>query len=653
MLVLYTPAFICSILGVTTDHLGRDRRFLKLAKMTLVSCATGETVEPKIRKRVLLPSPNQNFSVVLATVKDSSHTPSGSSTHNHSRDAEQREELTTGIMSNSSIDTMDILKEQRRDIDRILTNVKGLQDQMQEMENSIESLRAHKNPSHLGHASPNDHGFTKEIELLTESVCDMSNKVHQIDGLNLELKLMKRRIQRLEEGNMSTQSSYTVTGLSQDTPRAKFARMTGSLARRPLSSAGGAPRPYKNADLVELSVPKDGTESSPGLAALDNKDKPVQQAFPIMSKTANRNFEPSSVPMHQQDLEQDELNGGRDDIVTAAVPVKPLATLKQRASIPETDVASPIISSSSSRPSPIQFRPPSKPTTPETRTDKEKPVSATSLNNHQFVPVSDTEDDDYDPEPYPNKTPPKGGTQGNNRTRGSGRRPRHAVPVKLSTPEWEKPGWSGPATTTPSTTKGRGIVRRSVGGSNFNGEPDAKRRKTTLNDERRVRDSIPNDPSTAVSVSVGMQHERRSYSSRARNVVDLRHFKGARDEQGRLLRPDGRIDKRSIRYWKNSNDKETESRAASEHGNEDAASEAGKQAEMGNGNNATPSESENLAQHQPRKQRKGARKTEGFPSKPRDVEGYLLKPDGTRDGRSILNRAQYLKPKASRENIAS
>ena len=627
--------------------------------MTSVSCITGETVEPKIRKQAFLPGSNQNFSVTLNTVKDPSHTPNGFNTHDHSKDAEQGEEMSTDLANKPSNHTLNIFRQQGRDIDLISTCIEGLQTQMHDIKTSIESLKANQNPSHLGQSSLNDHSFTKEIELLTENICDMNNKVHQIDGLNLELKMMKRRVQRLEDGNMSTQSSHTVTGLSQVTPRAKLDRVTGSLARRPLSSAGGASHPYKNADLRGSSNPKDGMEPSPELPTLDSRVKPVQQAFPSMSTNANQNVEPSSLLTQRQYLEQDELSGGCDGIVTAAVPSKPTATLKQHASIPETDVASSITSSSSSRLSPIQSRPPPKPTTPEISAAQGKPVAATSLNNHQVVLISDAEDNDYDPESYQHTTSVKGRSHVNNRKRGSDRRRRHAAFVKLPTPEWEKPEWTSPVNTTPSATRGRGIVRRGVGGRNLGSEPDFKRRKTTSNDERHERDLVPNDPSTGVSALNGVRDELRSNSSRGGKVLpltrkglpDSRQVKGARDEQGRLLRPDGRIDRRSIRYRKGTGDEDFDPRTASENENNDAILEAEKQAEMGNGDIATSSETEKLAQHRAGKQQKGTRNAEGSLSKLRDAEGYLLRPDGTRDGRSVFNRAQYLKSKSSKGKL--
>lgn len=598
--------------------MNRGHSFLKLAKMKAISEATGKTVQPKIMKRDNFPSYNQGLKSAMATAKSSSHTSNGSSTRlAHPQNVEQA--------NGHSNDTPNILSEQRRDIDRILNTVEGLQAQFRDMKTAIESLKGNKNSLNSGQDSPGDSGFTEEIELLTEHVSDISSKVHEVDELRLELRIMKRRVQRLEDGNMSTQSSHTVTGLTQDTPRAKFAKMTGSLARRSVLSGTGASHPSNDSNFIGSSMPNAVLDSSTKLPAVEDKNTAIQQEIPVLPKNPIGSRESSAVDMQTNSPELSKLGAGRGAVAINTVPAHPVATLIQRVSIPETDVTSSTTISSTSQLSPIPAEHPPRPTTPTNRVARAKPRSATSLNNHEVAPPSDSEDDDYDPNLNQHTTPPQGGSRGSNRTRGSGRRHRRSVPVRLPTPEWEKPDWTGPIATT-SSTRGRGIMRRGVSGRNLRVEPDRKRRKTTSNDEGLQKDTTNIHDLASLTLYSGFEERSLRTSKDGKEVVltryglpDARRIKRARDKHGRLLRPDGSIDRRSIRYKRGIKNTESDNRAASEDESIDGMSITE------NENNNVTSTTEKQARRKLDKRERGAR----------DVDGFLLKPDGTRDGRSV------------------
>ena len=588
--------------------------------MKAISEATGKTVQPKIMKRDNFPSYNQGLKSAMATAKSSSHTSNGSSTSTrlaHPQNVEQA--------NGHSNHTPNILSEQRRDIDRILNTVEGLQAQFRDMKTAIESLKGNKNSLNSGQDSPGDSGFTEEIELLTEHVSDISSKVHEVDELRLELRIMKRRVQRLEDGNMSTQSSHTVTGLTQDTPRAKFAKMTGSLTRRSVLSGTGASHPSNDSNFIGSSMPNAVLDSSTKLPAVEDKNTAIQQEIPVSPKNPIGSRESSAVDMQPNSPELSKLGAGRGAVAINTVPAHPVATLIQRVSIPETDVTSSTTISSTSQLSPIPAEHRPRPTTPTNRVARAKPRSATSLNNHEVAPPSDSEDDDYDPNLNQHTTPPQGGSRGSNRTRGSGRRHRRSVPVRLPTPEWEKPDWTGPIVTT-SSTRGRGIMRRGVSGRNLRVEPDRKRRKTTSNDEGLQKDTTNIHDLASLTLHSGFEERSLRTSKDGKEVVltryglpDARRIKRARDEHGRLLRPDGSIDRRSIRYKRGIKNTESDTRAASE----DESIEGMSITE--NENNNVTSTTEKQARRKLDKRERGAR----------DVDGFLLKPDGTRDGRSV------------------
>ena len=644
---LFSPDLLFPVLSFSTDIMTRDRSFLKLVRMTMVSDTTGNIVRPKIKKRDDLSTfnigSNTGSTLVMATGKKPSPTSNGFSTRfSHVRDADQAEGLST--------DTLNILNEQRKDIDHILSSVEGVQTQIDNMKSTIESLKANQNPPNLGQAPSKDLNFTRDIELLMENFSDMSSKVHEIDRLNLELKAMKRRVQRLEDGNMSTQSSHTITGLTQDTPRAKLAKMTGSLARRSVPSDRGASHLRCQSDLIDSSIPNDDVELSRNLPAVGNEDKSLQQDPPVMSNNANQNAGPSSSQMQRQSSDQPKLNAGSNTVATVPVSANRVTTFRQWSSIPDTQHASSSTSSSPSHLSPIPARAHPKSTTPESPAIATKALSATSLNSHRVVPVSDSEDDDYDPNSYQHTTPPRFSSRGSNRTRGSGRRHRRSAPIRLPTPEWEKPSWTGPTNITPITTRpltarGRGILRRGVSGRTSGAEPDPKRRKTTSNDEEMQRDVLPKGHETGPSFLNGGDVERSLSTSKddeeipltRHRLPDTRRTKKARDEQGRLLRPDGRIDRRSLRYRKGANATKIERTAAAEHGSNGLESNIEKLPEVENGDNDMATNIEELPQHKSEKRDRRAR----------DVEGFLLKPDGSRDGRSVrMIRAAISDPEA-------
>ena len=586
----------------------------------MVSETTGKTVQPKIKKQDDLPIFNRDSASVILAAKNAGHTSNERS--------KRRDDLTKAEQGErSSGDTLCILSEQKRDIDRILISVEGLQNQMRHMMNAIESLKAGKDLQNSDQASPSEHGPTKEIELLTKNVSGMSRKVNEIDGLSLELKVMKRRVQRLEDENVSTQSTHTVTGLTQDTPRATFARMTGSLARRAIPSGRVTLHLNNRSDPIESLVSNDGAELTSNLLAVEHEDKSVQQGVSPMPKVADQD-RGSYIQTRRHPSGNNGLDTRRNAVDADPVHATAVAPLKHRVSIPETDIASSTESFSTSQPSPIQARPPPRSTTPENRAAKRKPRSATSLNNHQVVPVSDSEDDDYDPDSYHITTSPDGGSGGNGRTH---RHHRHSAPLKLPTPEWEKPDWTGPTTTDSNAARGRGILRRGVSGRSLGAGPQPKRRKTTKG-EGFQGDLILNNQQLA-SLALDGKHDDGPLSTRGdgeeaalngRGRPDVQRIRGARDAQGRRLRADGKIDRRSLRYKKPTDTVDIDPPAASEDENNHVMSEVDQRADAENENSDAVSTTEEQPRRKVEKREQGAR----------DAEGVLLKPNGTRDGRS-------------------
>ena len=122
------------------------------------------------------------------------------------------------------------IHQQRKDIDRIMAKFEGLQKDVDSMKTTLEDIKkaTQKSSQHF-----DSNTFAKELELLTESVSHIGSKANEIDGLKLELEMMKRRITCLEETNADTQSTHTVTGLTPNSSAALQSwEKTGPLARR-------------------------------------------------------------------------------------------------------------------------------------------------------------------------------------------------------------------------------------------------------------------------------------------------------------------------------------------------------------------------------------------------------------------------------------
>ena len=122
------------------------------------------------------------------------------------------------------------LQQQRMDIDRLLDRFEGLQKDMDSMKTAIDEIKKATKTSSRRSSS---HAFAEELEILTENVSHVGNKANEVDGLKLELEMMKRRIKRVEEANAGTQSTHTITGLTPSSAAApQTGRKSGPLARR-------------------------------------------------------------------------------------------------------------------------------------------------------------------------------------------------------------------------------------------------------------------------------------------------------------------------------------------------------------------------------------------------------------------------------------
>ena len=420
--------------------------------MDLVSPTTKKPVEAIYNRRESRSLPVR-ASLAIETLMNSKPASKSPPQIGGSKEAEAEEQTT--------MNTTHSQHEQRNDIHRLFTMLDDLQDEVSSIKRTVDGIAKTGLPD--GEEHPAGAGFEQELDLVADNVLQISERISEIDTLRLEVKVLKRRIQRLEDGVPSTQSTHTITGLTQDSPQPLgSAGLSGSLPSR-LSVVGNGnlnPPPPMTARALEpplnatngSSISNDVEMTIGSVVASDA----TQQGVPINNRSGAPSLTPNPLVSKIQDTQYDtEMKPIESNHATPTdyAPPKLPGFLASRSS------------STSSRMSSLATESPPRPKTPPTTRYRRTPRSATSLNNHGVIPGSDPEDGDYDPRsPHKPKTPPP---RGSFRTRGSSRARRSAPGIHLSAPEWEREDWTGdkePMSPILSGHRSRGIMRRSIGG---------------------------------------------------------------------------------------------------------------------------------------------------------------------------------------------
>lgn len=452
--------------------------------------------------------------------------------------------------------------EQRNDIHRLFTMLDDLQDEVSSIKRTVDGIA--KTGASDGDDNPRfAAGYEQELDLVADNVLQIGERINEIDTLRVEVKFLKRRIQRLEDGMPSTQSTHTVTGLTQDSPQpSRPAALSGSIPNRanavdkivtPGIGNLNAPQPVTAKTLEPPLNATNGSSISNDMEMTIGSvvaSDATQQGVPLNIRSGAPSLTPNFLASKVQDTQYDN-------------EMKPIesnhATLADYDPQKLTGFLASGSSSTSSRMSSLATESPPRPKTPPTSSRyKRQPRSATSLNNHGVIPGSDPEDGDYNPRsPHNPKTPPP---RGSFRTRGSSRARRSAPGIHLSAPEWERDDWTGdkePTSPILSGHRSRGIVRRGIGG-----------RSGPATEPRHRRISARIEPSDAVAASAGEQDSVSALTDRssrkrlfdhegnplrANGLPDKRFMKRSRDDEGTLLTSKGTPDGRSVKRARDEN----------------------------------------------------------------------------------------------------
>lgn len=315
----------------------------------------------------------------------------------------------------TSASTTRLLAEQRNDIDRILLIMNELKREMTSMKQTMAEAKASEPAD--GRNPLRRSAFPEELEMLTENVSRLNSRVGDLDGLRLEMIVMKRRVKVLEQGYAPSQRSHTVTGHTPPAAPRPSPHVVSSLASRP------------HRPLYPNGAPS-YTESGSPLIASSVESRPTSTDLYGVSPEYNvRNGIPNG------DVEM------RDGTLSAT-----------SSSMPSTEDS--LSEPSSSLEPQFPFQPPPASQVPP---KFQHPTSASrKLNDHEVIQTSDPEDSTYDPDSQRHRT----------------HHYPHGTRIRLPTPDWEKPNWNGPPS---NPTEKPNYARAALGAP----EPDPKRRKTS------------------------------------------------------------------------------------------------------------------------------------------------------------------------------
>lgn len=474
----------------------------------------------------------------------------------------------------------DLLAQQRRDIERILSVLNDNSRRMTAIESSIEALKADQLSS-AGRNSRYGPSFPREFEALTDNVSRLNSRIGDLDGLRLEMLVNKRRIKIMEDGlAASSQSSHTVTGhtplpsqtfINQSAPL--NGGMTSSFHSRPMQQATAGRREVPNSlsstpQIDEASAPSSGTAMQLPEA---QRIGPALRPNHIRSSVSSESDIYGASPEYRGRKEVANETNFRT-LAPHASAFQPSHVVPSSATIPST-------------PESFVSGPPREPPTNQFTTVNRPAAPSRRLNNIEAVQISDPDDTDYAPD---SQKPPS--------PRPITRGPRRGEKVRLPTPDWERPGWVPPGEDS-DQPQSRTFSRD----NNRTRAPSPKRRKTSAIDDsvtgRKTFESLPSSwtegsaystqqtPSTipftqtqtqtgfipsagfngafqpspyptnphALEPPARLEKEyprppKAKSPPPVREKQDLRSVPRTRDAEGRLLRPDGKVDGRSVRY---------------------------------------------------------------------------------------------------------
>ena len=511
----------------------------------------------------------------------------------HARPTSARGSVSNGVNSPvipqqamaKSQDVPEAIAQTRRDVDRLLSVMNDISRRMSSVETNLEELKAEQS-SGAGRNSRYGSGFPREVEALTDNVSRLNSRVGDLDGLRLEMLMTKRRVTDLENGSTAASQSSQTVAAHAPLPSQTFVNqpapvnggMIGSFPTRPIQQATAGRREIPNSDPSAHQ-----NEETPAVSS----GVPMQLAGAQHVTSAPKvNHVRSSMSSERELYEATPEYRARKEHVNEA-SFRPLVPFGPASQPNQSVPSSATVSSTPDAFMSVQLQ--EGPTNQFTTVNRPV-VTARRLNDPETVQISDPDDTDNAPD---SQKPPS--------PRPIARGPRRGEKVRLPTPDWERPRWNGPNENFnhPYTDQQHQAhsPRRNINNNRVTG-PDPKRRKTNAIDDgtgRVVFDSIPTSwtegsaysaqqpvstfasnqtqPEFPSSVDPNGSFQPSPYPTNphalepptrlekdyprppkakspppVKEKQDLRSVPRNRDAEGRLLRPDGKVDGRSVRY---------------------------------------------------------------------------------------------------------
>ena len=458
----------------------RDRNFIKLAKLKLMSMFTDEEVDPIFRKTTIDPLP-----VTTRSTPKSGFISGMASSH-------RKDSINTGYGEDAPTNTVQPTQERTSDIDHLAKIIGELQEDAKSAKRSIEDLKTN---------------FEEELDLLAESVSAFTSRISEVDSLKLQVKTLKRRLQRLEQGNLSTRAPYTFNDQTEESTKPlRLAKVANMVARKPTKSRSGPAasnrRPAGARKRAGESFGSNAPETAPYFPSLKSNSLTTVG----MSKTPPKPF--SATLVDQQAHREPGSQSSSSDTDSDVSPIP--ATRPDTAKFPSPSSISGISAVA------LEFE--RGPTRTQLTKSRRKSASAGSMNTRKVIPSSDVDDEYSMIQPHGNfkNSLGRGGLIPSRRARRVGR------PINLGSrmhdPSLESPSWDGK----PHTPYGhkRGIIRRGVGGG----------RMLSTRSEPKQRTSTSR-------LEISFTADGQKCDSRGRPL----------NEAGIPLRPDGKPDRRYLK----------------------------------------------------------------------------------------------------------
>ena len=398
----------------------------------MIPLATSEEVDPLLEKTEMDPLPVTSRSTSKSDVATGlASSPQNASTitpHSETAPANSTQEINNDFLAKM---------------------VNDAQEEVKSIKQSIEDVKEGLKTS-----------FEEELDLLAESVSAFTSRISEVDALKLEVKTLKRRLQRLEQGKSSFGSSHVVDGVTKEPARlSRLAQMSRIITKKPKMTDSTA----VTLDRRSLDLNKRAEESLKAKAP----EKASLKKFDSLETTISpRKFLPRPRVNEYANGEIDSQFSSTD----TESHVSPIPAAR-----PEfARFLSPSSSISDISAVALEFE--SKPTPPQFASSKRKLKSTASLNRAKAIPSSDKDEEE---EVYKPQQARRGGRASVGRgglvpSRGVRRVGRPSkIGSRTSKELVQKPNrtWSGR----------RGIVRRGVSGRVWGVRNEPKRRVSTPN----------------------------------------------------------------------------------------------------------------------------------------------------------------------------